>query len=197
MGGSCRDGQGIRCNFGCPLSRAGVSCASTCLVLPVTKGNSYFSPLCFAKQAVGRRRMEGGRLQRDNPAGPGDGDAAMAGLSSVPNALGAPLQPGLGFSSSFKSLFHHCLPSLSPSPCQDSFEPLRGCVLGVHVLGHVLGCGYQDVHPRAPQILFPPRTAGAAALPLPHSCVTVGPGWVRRAPHIPFLPHDILGFHLY
>lgn len=66
--------------------------------------------------------------------------------------------------------------------------------------GHVLGCGYQDVHPRAPQILVPPRTAGAAALPPPHSCVTVGPGWVRRArraPHIPFLPHDILGFHLY
>lgn len=53
--------------------------------LPFTNGNSYFSPLCFSKQAVGRRRMEGGRLQRDNPAGPGDGDAAVAGLSSVPS----------------------------------------------------------------------------------------------------------------
>lgn len=130
MGGSYRDGRGIRCNFGCPLSRAGVNRASTCLVLPVTKGNSYFSPLCFAKQAVGRRRMEGGRLQRDNPAGPGDGDAAVAGLSSVPSVLGAPLQPGLGFSSSSKSFFHHLLPSPSLSPCQDSFVPLHRCVLG-------------------------------------------------------------------
>lgn len=125
--------------------------------------------------------MEGGRLQRDNPAGPGDGDAAVAGLSSVPSVLGAPLHPGLGFSSSFKSFFHHPLPSPSASPYQDSFVPLLGCVLGVHVLGHILGCGYQDVHPRAPQILLPPCAAGAAALPPPHSCVTVGPRWVRRA----------------
>lgn len=147
----------------------------------VPKAIPTFHPLCFAKQAVGRRRMEGGRLQRDNPAGPGDGDAAVAGLSSVPSVLGAPLHPGLGFSSSSKSFFHHPLPSPSPSPCQDISVPLHRRVLGVPVLRHILGCGYQDVHPRAPQILLPSCAAGAAALPPPHSCVTVGPGWVRRA----------------
>lgn len=40
--------------------------------------------------------MEGGRLQRDNPAGPGDGDAAVAALSSVPSVLGSTAAPCAG-----------------------------------------------------------------------------------------------------
>lgn len=100
--------------------------------------------------------MEGGRLQRDNPAGPGDGDAAVAGLSSVPNVLGAPLQPGLGFSSSSKSFFHHPLPSPSLSPCQDSFVPLHRCVLGVQVLGTFWGVGTRTFIPELLKSWFLP-----------------------------------------
>lgn len=164
---------------------------------------AWFYPLpkaipTFHPSALPSRQWGGGGWREEGSSG-----TIRRGLVMVTQRWpdSAPFQhAGLGFSSSFKPFFHHALPSPSPSPCQDSLVPLHRCILGGARPWAHFGEWAPGRSSRAPQILLPPCAAGAAALPPPHSCVTVGLGWVRRArraPHIPFLPLDILALHLY
>lgn len=112
----------------------------------------FFYPLptaipTFHPSAFPSRRWGGGGWREEGSSGTIQRGLVMVTQRWPDSALfPAPLHPGLGFSSSFKSFFHHPLPFPSPSPCQDSFEPLHRCVLGAHILRYILGCGYQEVH---------------------------------------------------
>lgn len=91
--------------------------------------------------------MKGGRLQRDDPAGPGAGDAAVAGAGSAPACSrpscwerGWDLALGWDFYPPLKQFSVIACRAQALCPRQDSLARVFRCVFWVHVSRCIFGC---------------------------------------------------------